>query len=561
MKTHTYDAIVIGTGISGGWAAKELCEKGLKTLVLDRGRDVRHVADYDDLKSPWELPYRGRITREVRENNPIQSKVYNYNERSQKYFIRDTDQPYEQVKPFEWVRGNQVGGKSLIWGRQSYRRSQWDFEANLKDGYGVDWPIRYEDIAPWYSYVESFAGITGTKEGLPHLPDGNFLPPMPMNCVEAEVAKRIKGKFADGRMIIHGRSANLTQKIGNRGPCQYKGSCDSGHACSLGGYFSSNAATLPAAAATGNMTLRPYSMVQEILYDKEKKKAVGVRIVDTETLVSEEFFANIIFLNSSAINTAAILLNSISDAFPEGLGNTSGQVGRNLMDMPYGGGASGQFEGFEDKFTFGNRPTGIFVPRFRNLDEATKHKDFLRGYTFQGGAGRWRKGASSGFGRGFKEALLDPSENWSMSITGFGEHLPYNENHIFLDKNTKDRFGMPIINIDCEFRENEHAMLADMQVAAAEILEAGGLKNVSTYLNEKLPGECIHESGTARMGRDPKTSVLNKWNQMHEVPNVFITDAAAMSSSGTTPGPSITYMALTARAVDYAVKEMKKLNL
>lgn len=561
MKNNTYDAIVVGTGISGGWAAKELCKNGLKTLVLDRGRDVKHIADYEDLKAPWELPYRGRVTLQQKLDNPIQSKVYNYNERSRKFFISDQDQPYEQDQPFEWVRGSQVGGKSLIWGRQCYRRSQWDFEANLKDGYGVDWPIRYEDIAPWYSYVERFVGVTGSKEGLVHLPDGEFQPPMPMNCVEAEVSKRIKGKFSDGRMIIHGRSANLTKKIGTRGPCQHKGSCDSGHACSFGGYFSSNSATLPAAEATGNMTLRPYSMVQEVLYDKEKKRAVGVRIVDTETLESIEFYAKIIFLNSSAIQTAAILLNSTSDAFPEGLGNGSGQIGRNLMDMPYGAGASGRFEGFEDKFTFGYRPTGIFVPRFRNLNEATKHKDFLRGYTFQGGAGRWRKGASDGIGKGFKQDLLDPSESWSMAITGFGEHLPYNENRMYLSKNKKDRFGMPIVHISCEFRQNEEEMLKDMMTSAAEILEAGGLKDVSTYHHVKLPGECIHESGTARMGRDPKTSVLNAWNQMHEVPNVFITDAAAMASSGTTPGPSITYMALTARAVDYAVQELKKLNI
>lgn len=560
LKKNEYDAIVVGTGISGGWAAKELCENGLKTLVLDRGRDVEHIKDYDDMKNPWELPYRGRVTLEDRKESPIQSRVYNFNERSKKYFVRDKDHPYQQIKPFEWVRGYQVGGRSLIWGRQSYRRSELDFEANAKDGMGVDWPIRYKDIAPWYDYVEPFVGISGSREGLFHLPDGKFQTPMPMNCVEQEVAQRIRGHFSDGRMIINGRTANHTQRIGSRGPCQYKGSCGAGHACSLGGYFSSNSATLPAAAETGNMTLRPHSVVSEVLYNKDKKRATGVRVIDAETMQVREYYAKIIFLNASSINTAAILLNSISDAFPEGLGNTSGQVGKNLMDMPYGAGARGRFEGFEDKFTFGNRPTGIFIPRFRNINKETEQKDFVRGYTFQGGAGRGRK-ESTGIGVSFKNGLLEPSESWSMSITGWGEHLPYNSNRIFLHSDKTDKYGMPIICIDCEFKENEKEILKDMMTTSAEILEAGGLKDIQTYDREKIPGSCIHETGTARMGRDPKTSVLNRWNQMHDVSNVFITDGSAMCSSGTTPGPSVTYMALTARAVDYAVKEFNRGNI
>lgn len=560
MKTNTYEAIVVGTGISGGWAAKELCEKGLKTLVLERGRNVEHIKDYDDMVPPWELPYRGRITKEDRRNSPIQSGVYNYNERSKKYFVNDLDNPYIQDKPFEWARGYQVGGRSLIWGRQSYRRSFLDFEANAKDGFGVDWPIRYKDIEPWYDYVEPFVGISGSKEGLAHLPDGKFQPPMPMNCVESEVAQRIKGKFEDGRMIIHGRTANHTQKVGDRGPCQYKGSCGAGHACSFGGYFSSNSATLPAAAKTGNMTLRPFSMVQEVLYDKETRRATGVRVVDTETMEHTEFFAPIIFLNASTLNTTAILLNSKSDVFPNGMGNGSGELGHNLMDMPYGMGARGRYEGFEDKFTFGSRPTGIFVPRFRNINKATEQKDYVRGFTYQGGAGRGRKG-DEGFGRDFKESLSMPADHWTMGITAWGEHLPHHDNKMYLHKDKKDKYGMPVICVDCEWKENEAAMVDDMMNSAAEILAMGGLKDIETYNWGKIPGSCIHETGTARMGKDPKTSVLNRWNQIHEVPNVFVTDGSAMCSSGTTPGPSVTYMALTARAVDYAVKELNRRNL
>ncbi len=560
MKVNTYDAIVVGTGISGGWAAKELCEKGLKTLVLERGRNVEHIKDYEDMKDPWELPHRGRVTMEDRRKSPIQSGVYNFNERSKVFFVNDLDNPYKQIKPFEWARGYQVGGRSLIWGRQSYRRSELDFEANAKDGFGVDWPIRYKDIAPWYDYVEPFVGVSGSLEGLAHLPDGIFQPPMPMNCVEKEVAALVNSGFKDNRMIIHGRTANFTRKIGTRGPCQYKGSCGAGHGCSFGAYFSSNSATLPAAANTGNMTLRPFSMVQEILYDKDKRRAIGVRVVDTETMQNYEFYAKIIFLNASTLNTAAILLNSKSDAFPEGLGNSNGHVGHNLMDMQYGMGAGGTYEGDLDRYTFGSRPTGIFIPRFRNINKATEQKDYLRGFTYQGGAGRGRK-ESSGIGKEFKDGMLEPSDHWSMSITAWAEHLPYFENKMYLHREEKDKYGMPVICIDCEFKENEAAMVEDMMNSAAEILEKGGLKNIKTHNRNKIPGACIHETGTARMGKDPKTSVLNKWNQMHEVKNVFITDGSAMCSSGTTPGPSITYMALTARAVDYAVKELNKKNL
>lgn len=558
MKNNTYDAIVVGTGISGGWAAKELCEKGLKTLVLERGRDVKHIADYEDMKAPWELPHRGRKTQEDIRNSPIQSGVYNFHEGSRKFFVNDLDQPYEQVKPFEWARGYQVGGRSLIWGRQCYRRSDIDFEANARDGFGVDWPIRYRDIAPWYDYVESFVGVAGSKDGLPHLPDGNFQPPMPMNCLEKYVAERVNKGFNGERLIIHGRTANLTQQIGTRGPCQYRGKCESG--CSYGGYFSSNAATLPAAAATGNMTLRPFSVVSEVIYDKEQRRATGVRVIDAQTLEVFEYYARIIFLNASTLNTTLILLNSKSDAFPEGLGNGSGQIGHNLMDMPYGMGATGTFEGFKDRYTFGSRPTGIFIPRFRNISAKTLTPKFLRGYTYQGGAWRGRISWADGVGAQLKEKLSEAGE-WSMSISAWGEHLPYYDNKVTLDPVKKDKFGMPVLRIDCEFRENEKKLAEDAMNSAAEILEMGGLKNVTTYDRGKIPGSCIHETGTARMGKDPRTSVLNQWNQMHEVHNVFITDGSAMASSSCIPGPSITYMALTARAVDYAVCEMKKGNI
>jgi len=558
MKKNQYDAIVVGTGISGGWAAKELCEKGLKTLVLERGRDVKHIVDYEDMKNPWELPHRGRVTQEDRRISPVQSGVYNYNEVSRKFFVKDIEQPYIEEKPFEWARGYQVGGRSLLWGRQCYRRSYLDFEANAKDGFGVDWPIRYEDLEPWYDYVEPFVGISGSKENLPHLPDGKFQPPMPMNCLEKLVAERVKKASNGSRLIINGRTANHTQRVGTRGPCQFRGKCESG--CTYGGYFSSNSATIPAAMATGNMTLRPFSVVKEVLYDKEKRKATGVRVIDSETLEVYEYYADVIFLNASTLNTTLILLNSTSDAFPNGFGNSSGQIGHNLMDMPYGMGASGSYDGFLDKYTFGSRPTGIFVPRFRNIDKQSETKDFVRGYTYQGGAGRGKVGWSDGIGIELKEKLSEAG-GWHMSITAWGEHLPYYDNKVTLDQVKKDKFGMPQLRIDCEFKENEKALGKDAMNSAAEILEMAGLKNIQTYDRNKIPGSCIHETGTARMGHDPKTSVLNKWNQMHDVKNVFITDGSSVCSSGTTPGPSVTYMALTARAVDYAVKEMRKGNI
>jgi choline dehydrogenase-like flavoprotein len=461
------------------------------------------------------------------------------------------------VKPFDWIRGYQVGGRSLMWGRQCYRWSDLDFKANAKEGIGVDWPIRYKDIAPWYSYVERFVGISGSKEGIRHLPDGEFLPPMEMNCMEQHVARSLKEKKM-GRQMIIGRVANLSRGWNGRGPCQFRNQCDRG--CPFGGYFSSNSATIPVAMNTGNLTLRPNSIVKEVIYDKESKRASGVRIIDAETMKTEEYFAKVIFLNASTLGTTAILLNSVSDAFPNGLGNSSDQVGRNLMDHHYRVGASGTYEGFSDKYTFGRRPNGIYVPRFRNLDEKTKMKDFLRGYGFQGSGSRGRAQNIEGVGADFKAQVTEPGL-WSMWIGAWGEHLPYADNTVKLNKEKKDKWGLPTLDISCDFRENELNMRKDMRQTLEETLTISGLKDVTSYDDPKAsPGLCIHEMGTARMGRDPKTSVLNKWNQMHEVKNVFITDGACMTSSAN-QNPSVTYMALTARAVDFAVGELKRHNI
>ncbi|MDX2048807.1 MAG: GMC family oxidoreductase [Chitinophagaceae bacterium] len=554
---NTYDAIVVGSGISGGWAAKELCEKGLKTLVLERGRNVEHLKDYPTTNmAPWELLHRNRHSKKQKEDQYIQVRGF-CNEANSHFYVNDKDHPYVQTKPFDWIRGYHVGGRSLMWGRQCYRWSDLDFEANAKESIGADWPIRYRDIAPWYGYVERFVGISGSKEGLPQLPDGEFLPPMEMNCLEKHIAENIKKNYTDRRMII-GRVANLSRGWNGRGPCQYRNMCDRG--CPFGGYFSSNSATLPVALVTGNLTLRPHAIVMEVLYDKDKKKATGVRIIDEQTMKTEEYFARIIFLNASALGSTYIMLNSKSDAFPNGLGNGSDQLGRNLMDHHYHVGASATYEGFKDQYTYGRRPNGIYVPRFRNIDEKTKQKDYLRGFGYQGGAVRNRAGQGDGIGAELKESLTELGD-WTMWIGGWGEHLPYEDNRVTLSKDKKDKWGLPLLEIDCVFKENEKAMRKDMMNSAAEIMEKAGLKNINTFDDpEANPGLCIHEMGTARMGNDPKTSVLNKWNQVHEAKNVFNTDGACMTSSAN-QNPSVTYMALTARACDYAVSEMKKGNL
>ena len=557
VAQNTYDAIVVGSGISGGWAAKELCEKGLKTLVLERGRNIEHGTGYTDTeKDPWELAHHGAIIDADRKDSPIQSKCYAYTEVGKKFFVSDKDNPYTQLKPFDWIRGYHVGGRSLTWGRQSYRWSDVDFEANGKDGHGVDWPIRYKDLAPWYSYVEKFAGISGNRDGLPQLPDGEFLPPMEMNCLERHVSASIKENFP-GRNMIIGRTANHTAQVGDRGPCQFRNKCNEG--CPFSGYFSSNSATLPAAKKTGNLTLLPHSIVLEVMYDKDSRKAKGVRILNAETMKTEEYYARIIFLNASTLGTAHILLNSVSDAFPNGFGNSSGQVGHNLMDHHYLAGAYGYYEGFTDKYFYGRRPNGIYVPRFRNISEQTKRKEYVRGYGYQGGASRGQAVVQAGIGVEFKEQLTEPG-NWAFWLGAWAEHLPYFENKVTLNKDKKDKWGLPTLDIDCEFKENELKMRADMKNDAVEMLEKAGLKGVTGFDDMPPPGFCIHEMGTARMGKEAKTSVLNGFNQMHEATNVYITDGSCMSSSAC-QNPSLTYMALTARACDHAVSELKKGNV
>ena len=559
---NTYDAIVIGSGISGGWAAKELTEKGLKTLVLERGRNVEHVKDYVTAhKAPWELPYHDNTPPDVlAKQYPKQSRTgYTVKPSSQHWFVRDDLHPYSEEKRFDWMRGYHVGGRSIMWGRHSYRLSDLDFEANAKDGYGVDWPIRYKDIDPWYSYVEGYAGIQGQKEGLPQLPDGNFLPPIAMNCVEETFRDKVAENLG-GRVVTIGRTANLSVNHNGRTVCQYRNRCIRG--CPYGAYFSSLSSTLPAAVATGNMTLRPFSIATSIIYDKDKKRATGVRVVDQETKEEMEFYAKVIFCCASAVASTAILMNSKSDAFPDGMGNESGELGHNLMDHHFRVGANGRFDGFNDKMEYGRRPTGFYIPRFRNLDAKPSQKDYLRGYGYQGGASRsnWSRTVNEmSFGAKFKEALREPGP-WQMGMTAFAETLPYHENKMMLDYDNLDNWGQPTVRFDAEFKENEMKMRPDMANAAAEMLEAAGFKDIKTYDAGSWPGLGIHEMGTARMGRDPKTSVLNGNNQVHSVPNVYVTDGACMTSASCV-NPSLTYMALTARACDHAVNELKKQNI
>lgn len=551
---NNYDAIVIGSGISGGWAAKELCQKGLKTLLLDRGRDVKHITDYPTAHlNPWDFKNGMHNTREDYQNNPVQSKHFSPDNKH--FYVNDQEHPYIQEQPFSWIRGYQVGGRSLLWGRQCYRLSDLDFEANLKDGVGVDWPIRYKDIAPWYDYVESFIGVSGQAESLSQLPDGKFLPPMELNCIEHHLKDSLK-KNNQGLLTI-ARVANLTKGWDSRGPCQYRNLCSRG--CPFGGYFSSNSSTIPAAAATGNLTLRPFSIVTEIIYDEKSNKATGVRVIDANTRDVYEFYARIIFLNASTIATASILLNSTSSRFPDGLGNDSLQVGHNLMDHHSSAGAQGVYEGYKDLYYKGRRPSGFLIPRYRNLINGKSDVDFLRGYNLQGHGERqeWmdRANANVGFGKDFKKQLTTPGP-WTVWMAGWGECLPYYDNKINLDKSRLDSWGLPLVKIDFSFRENEKRMMNDIRDTSGKMLEKAGFKNIDTFNYNKPGGSTVHEMGTVRMGNDPKTSVLNKYNQMHAVKNVFITDGSCMTSSAC-QNPSLTYMALTARACDYAVKYLK----
>lgn len=560
----SYDAIVVGTGISGGWAAKELCEKGLKTLVLERGPMVQHPVDYKTANmDKWDFKGGDKITQEIRKRQPKQSRTnYVNTESTTHFFVDDNKHPYNEDKPFDWIRGYHVGGRSLLWGRQSYRMSDLDFEANAKDGIAVDWPIRYKDLASWYSYVEKYIGISGEKLGLPHLPDSEFLPPMELNCVEDELKNAVAKKFTD-RLVTIGRVAHITEgtKPGlGRNSCQYRNRCRRG--CPFGAYFSSNSSTLPAAEATGNMTLRPNSVVIEVLYDTDSKRATGVRLIDSETKEVIEYKAKVIFLCASTVASTSILMQSTSDRFPNGMGNDSGELGHNLMDHHFRLGATAKVEGHEDKYYTGRRPNGIYIPRFRNIGGATNRKDFIRGYGYQGGANRgdWTQIVNEmAYGEGLKEAVMKPG-GWRIGMTAFGETLPYHENKMFLDYNKKDQWGLPTVTFDAEIKENEKMMRKDMTVQAAEMLDAAGFKDIAQFDKGYSMGLGIHEMGTARMGRDPKTSILNKNNQLHAVSNVYVTDGSGMTSAGN-QNPSLTYMALTARAADHAVNELKKMNL
>jgi choline dehydrogenase-like flavoprotein len=559
-EANTYDAIVIGSGISGGWAAKELTEKGMKTIMLERGRNFEHVKDYKTAQwNPWDFPHRGKTTEAQRKAYPVIHRGWAANEAVMDYWANEQDCPYTEIKPFTWWRSYQLGGRSILWGRQSYRWSDFDFEANAKDGIAIDWPIRYKEIAPWYDYVEKFAGISGSLEGLPQLPDGQYLPPIPLNCVEKEVATRLKKQYNNERHLFIGRVANITQPIQSRTNCQFRNRCWEG--CPFGGYFSTQSSTLPAAMATGKLAVRPFSIVTRILYDKNTQKATGVEVLDAENNQTYIYHAKIVFINASALNSAWILMNSATDIWPDGLGSSSGELGHNIMDHHYNCGASGIMPGFESTYyDGGRRPTGFYIPRFANL--FSDKRNYLRGFGYQGSASRegWsREVAELNIGAAFKEALTEPG-TWTIGATAFGEILPYHDNKITLDSNKKDKWGLPILAMDAEIKDNEKDMRRDMVREMAEMLTAVGATHVSTWDNGHAMGHGIHEMGTARMGNDPKSAVLNKYNQVWDAKNVFVTDGSFMVSSACV-NPSLTYMAFTARAVDHGVNELKKKNI
>ncbi len=555
-----FDAIVVGSGISGGWAAKELCENGLKTLVLERGRMVKHIEDYPTAnKDPWDMEFKGRRTVAQQERQVKQNRTgYTTHDSAAHWFVDDIIHPYNEVKRFDWIRGYHVGGRSIMWGRQSYRLSDIDFEANKREGIAVDWPVRYADIAPWYDKVEEFIGVTGEALGLEVLPDGVFSPPMELNCAERDLREKIADNYDDGRVLTIGRAAHLTGDKAHEGRsnCVYRNRCIRG--CPFGGYFSSVSSTLPAAERTGNMTLRPNSIVHEVIYDPETQRATGVKVIDTETGEKLVFNAKVIFLCASAIATASILLQSKSERFPNGMGNDCGELGHNIMDHHFKAGAFAEVEGFEDQYYKGRRPNGIYIPRFRNIGGKTDQPNFLRGYGYQGGASRGNYGdqiAEIGYGKDLKDLVSRPGK-WSMTLMGFGECLPYHENKMVLDYDNKDQWGLPTVTFDVEWKENEWEMRKDMVQQAMEMLEMAGYKNIRPWDDPGAPGLGIHEMGTARMGRDPKTSVLNENNQIHAVPNVYCTDGSFMTSASCV-NPSLTYMAFTARAANHAVEQLK----
>lgn len=562
-EERSFDAIVIGSGISGGWAAKELTEKGLRTLVLERGRDVKHIKDYPTTnKYPWEFEHRGEVPLAIQKENPVVNRCYAFREDAMHFFVKDREHPYIQEKPFDWIRGYQVGGKSLLWARQTQRWSDFDFEGPARDGFAVDWPIRYKDIAPWYSHVEKFAGISGNKDGLPNLPDGEFLPPIELTCVENYFKDFISKKYND-RHVIYARCAHLTQPQQvhldqGRAQCQNRDLCQRG--CPFGGYFSSNASTIPWAERTGKLTLRPFSVVHSIIYDEAKGKATGVRVIDTNTKDVIEFFAPIVFVNAAALNTNLILLNSTSRRFPNGLGNDSGVLGKYVAFHNYSGRISAEYHGFKEFTTDGRRPTSAYIPRFRNIYK--QETNFLRGYAAGFGTSRGIERNSDGFGESLKRKLLSSKDYgpWHVGSHMMGETIPKEANHVRLSTDQKDEWGIPLLVTSIDYDDNDRRMRQDFFDQLSEMYTAAGFTNIKTVESSQAPGLDIHEMGGVRMGRDPKTSLLNEWNQMHACKNVFVTDGACMTSTST-QNPSLTYMALTARAVDHAVNEKKKGNI
>jgi choline dehydrogenase-like flavoprotein len=567
MADNVYDAIVIGSGISGGWAAKELCEKGLKTIMLERGRNIEHVKDYVNAnKEAWDYPHRGSRTQAMIKEYPVLKRDYPLNETNLDYWVNDQESPYTEIKRFDWFRGYHVGGRSLMWGRQCYRFSDHDFEANARDGHGVDWPVRYKEIEPWYEYAEKFAGISGNRDGLDILPDGHFMPPMEMNCVEKDFSAKMKAQFKGARHVIIGRTANITEPLQARTNCQFRNKCWLG--CPYGAYFSTQSSTLPAAMLTGKLTVRPWAIVTKIIYDKDKKRATGVEVLDGMTNQTYTYYAKIIFLNASTLNSAWVLMNSATDIWPDGLGSSSGELGHNIMDHHLGVGATGHAEGFDDNYYFGRRANGIYIPQFRNV--GSDKREYVRGFGYQGGGSRGSylrtpEERAAGLdmdvniGTDLKDALSEPG-SWKLGLGGFGETLPYHENKVTLDKTRKDKWGLNILAMDIETKDNEKKMRKDMQQDAIEMLTAAGLKDVKGYDGDGTLGRGIHEMGSARMGKDSKTSVLNKYNQIWDAPNVFVTDGSFMASASCV-NPSLSYMAFTARAVDHAVSELKKGNI
>ncbi len=552
-----FDAIVVGSGISGGWAAKELTEAGLRTLVLERGRNVEHVKDYPTaMLHPWELPHGNRPTVKDLEEYHVQKDLYLFGQDSKHFLVKDVDHPYNAVKDFRWYRGYQVGGRSLLWARHCFRWSDLDFEANAKEGVGVDWPIRYKDLEPWYDHVETFIGVSGENAGLPQLPDGKLLPPFEMNCIEQHFRDQLAARYTD-RRLIRSRAAVLSQPHKGRGACMARNLCHRG--CPYGAYFSSNSSTLPAAAATGRLTLRPHAIVHSLITDPQTGKARGVRVIDAETHATTEYVAHVVFLNASALNTTAILLHSSSPQHPNGFGNSSDVLGHYLMDHHAAVGATAVHDGYADKYYSGRRSTSVYIPRFRNV--TTRYPKFARGFAYEVYTGRqgWLEQSSTSIGPALKDSLTRPGP-WWIYMEAYGECLPRFGNCVSLNHDKKDKWGMPTLDIDMAFGTNELTMREDMEASAVEMLQAAGFQSVSGYRHPPHPGEVIHEMGTARMGRDPKTSVLNAYNQCHDARNVFVTDGACMTSTAC-QNPSLTYMALTARACAYAVEQLKRGDL